>query len=476
MASSNGDFVVTWDNYQSSTSTGFNIFARQFGPGGVPLAGTPSAAGEFQVNEPPSQLQPSMSPPTIGWQMMPSVGVDSLGNFTITWTSYGQDNAEVNNPSLLDYGIYARMYNANGTDFFDTALNKTPLEFRVNATTGGNQVAPAVSRGDAAGDSFIVWVGPDTSAAGGTAIYSRVVDPPPPAVADPVLPNTVPVVTQSPESVSVNAGATASFSAVATARPAAAVQWQVSTNKGASYVNIGGAISSTYSFAASAAQSGNMYRAIFTNSGGSTPSSVATLTVNGTTVQPSGTAPVVTTNPASQTIASGASVTFTAAATGSPTPAVQWQVKTPGGSDFFNISGATSASYTFTSAAAQSANLYRAVFVNSAGLAVSSPATLTIGSGSGSSGTNPGAPVVTSNPSSVTGPAATPVSFTAAASGSPTPAMQWQVRLRAAATSSTSPARPRRAIPSRRPPRRSGNLTAPCLSTRRAWRSAHWPR
>ena len=44
----------------------------------------------------------------------------------------------------------------------------------------------------------------------------------------------------------------------------------------------------------------------------------------------SNTAPAVTTDPLSQSVQSGTSVTFTAAASGSPTPNVQWQVSTGG--------------------------------------------------------------------------------------------------------------------------------------------------
>jgi hypothetical protein len=59
------------------------------------------------------------------------------------------------------------------------------------------------------------------------------------------------------------------------------VQWQVSTNGGASFSNISGAISTTLSFTASAGQNGNKYRAVFTNSVASDNSAAATLAING---------------------------------------------------------------------------------------------------------------------------------------------------------------------------------------------------
>ena len=44
--------------------------------------------------------------------------------------------------------------------------------------------------------------------------------------------------------------------------------------------------------------------------------------------------PVVTAQPTSQTAAAGSTATFTAAASGSPAPTVQWQVSTSGGGQF----------------------------------------------------------------------------------------------------------------------------------------------
>ncbi len=93
-----------------------------------------------------------------------------------------------------------------------------------------------------------------------------------------------------------------------------------------------------------------------------------------------GTASAVTTQPTNQTTSAGATTTFTAAASGSPTPTVQWQVSTNGGSTWSNISGATSDSYTTpATTASDSGNQYQAVFSNSAGpAATTNPATLTV--------------------------------------------------------------------------------------------------
>ncbi len=93
-----------------------------------------------------------------------------------------------------------------------------------------------------------------------------------------------------------------------------------------------------------------------------------------------GTAPTVTTQPTNQTASAGATTTFTAAATGDPTPTVQWQVSSNGGSTWSNISGATSDSYTTgATTASDNGNQYQAVFSNGAGpAATTNPATLTV--------------------------------------------------------------------------------------------------
>jgi hypothetical protein len=92
-------------------------------------------------------------------------------------------------------------------------------------------------------------------------------------------------------------------------------------------------------------------------------------------------APVVTLNPNNQTVSAGDPVTFTAAATGSPTLTVQWQVSTDGGQTFTNITGnasATTTTLSFYASASQNGYKYRAVFTNSAGSAITLFATLTV--------------------------------------------------------------------------------------------------
>jgi uncharacterized repeat protein (TIGR02543 family) len=88
-------------------------------------------------------------------------------------------------------------------------------------------------------------------------------------------------------------------------------------------------------------------------------------------------APVVTLSPTSQVVLSGTTATFTASASGSPSPSVQWSVSSNDGGSWSAISGATSTSYGVTSTQFGSGYEYEAVFTNTAGTATSAAAQLT---------------------------------------------------------------------------------------------------
>jgi hypothetical protein len=229
-----------------------------------------------------------------------------------------------------------------------------------------------------------------------------------------------PAVTTAPSNVSVAAGALASFSAAASGSPTPSVQWQRSANRGRSWSDISGANALSYSFVASASESGSWYRVVFVNSLGRAYTTAGTLTVTAATA----TAPSVVTQPASQSVAKNGVAAFSATATGYPAPSVQWQDSSNGGSSWTNVAGATSSTYQFIAATSESGYLYRAVFANASGSAASAAATLTVNSGTVSS---TGAPAVTANPISQTVGYETDASFSAQASGNPTPTVQWQI-------------------------------------------------
>ncbi|SHG49550.1 Putative Ig domain-containing protein [Jatrophihabitans endophyticus] len=118
---------------------------------------------------------------------------------------------------------------------------------------------------------------------------------------------------------------------------------------------------------------GNTYPVTLTATNGVSPNGTQALTVQVNQ------APAVTSNPADQTVQPGTSVSFSAAASGVPTPSVQWQRSTDGGTSFANLAGATATTYTHTATAAENGYLYRAVFTNAAGTATTTAATLNVG-------------------------------------------------------------------------------------------------
>jgi Immunoglobulin I-set domain/Bacterial Ig domain len=181
-----------------------------------------------------------------------------------------------------------------------------------------------------------------------------------------------PIITTQPANQTVTAGQTATFTAAANGSPTPTVQWQVSTDGGATFGNVSGSTSTTLSFTTASSQNGYRYRAVFTNSAGTATTTAATLTVN------SPTPPAITTQPTNQTVTAGQTATFTAAATGSPTPTVQWQVSTDNGATFNNVSTATSTTLSFTTALSQNGYQYRAVFTNSVGSATTTAASLIV--------------------------------------------------------------------------------------------------
>jgi alpha-tubulin suppressor-like RCC1 family protein len=90
-------------------------------------------------------------------------------------------------------------------------------------------------------------------------------------------------------------------------------------------------------------------------------------------------APAVTTNPQSQSGPIGTTLTFTAAASGTPAPSVEWQLSVNGGSSWIPLANDTSTSLT-TGTLISGVNGWEveAVFTNSAGSVTTNPATVTV--------------------------------------------------------------------------------------------------
>jgi hypothetical protein len=170
-----------------------------------------------------------------------------------------------------------------------------------------------------------------------------------------------PTISMQPVSQTVNSSGNATFSVIATGTPSTLTyQWYKDSTA------ISGAAASTYTVSSASSINAGAYSVIVSNTAGNTASASATLTVNAAT------APSITAQPASQTVTVGESVTFSVAATGTAPLTYQWY------KDSAAISGAASASYTLATTTSASAGSYHVVVSNSAGLAASSAATLTM--------------------------------------------------------------------------------------------------
>ncbi len=287
------------------------------------------------------------------------------------------------------------------------------------------------------------------------------------------VPQIPPAMTGQPASLARCEGQTAGFTASASGSPTPTVQWQVSTDNGGNYSNVSGATSGTLSFSSALAQNGNRYRAVFSSTAGSVTSDAATLMVNAVPAPPGITAlptsviinsagnlasgpvglatyawtitggtitsatnlptitytagnganvtlqltvgnasgctasnsvqvptyvlpaaPVVTLQPGTQSACVGSTVSFTAAASGAPTPTIQWQFRAGNTGSFSDLTGETGSTLSFTAALAQSGNQYRAAFTNLLGTDITQSATLTVE-------TPPASPTIDTTPHSV---------------------------------------------------------------------------
>jgi len=211
-----------------------------------------------------------------------------------------------------------------------------------------------------------------------------------------------PVITAQPVSSAVTAGATVSFSVTASGSPAPAYLWRKDG------VAIGGATAPSLTLSGVQAGNAGGYSVVVTNSAGTVTSTVATLTVN-----PAAVAPTIANQPVSQTATAGGSVSFSVAATGSPTLTYQWS------KNGVPIAGATGSSLSWSAVHAADAGSFTVMVANTAGNVTSNAATLTVNPA-------PMAPIVATQPVSQSATVGAAVTLTVVASGIPAPTYQWK--------------------------------------------------
>ena len=220
-------------------------------------------------------------------------------------------------------------------------------------------------------------------------------------------------ITTQPTDQSVVSGTTATF--MVAASNATGYQWQISIDGGSTFSDIAGATAAGYSTAiAVPADSGTRYRVVVTGAGNSVTSSAVTLTVTAAPI-----APGISVHPANQTVTEGQDASFSVTASGTSL-SYQWQRSTDGGGSFTDVAAATGATLNLTAAPLSSSGYQFQVLVsNVTGSITSNPATLTVNAAV--------APAFTTQPADVTVTEGQNAQFTAAATGTPAPTLQWQV-------------------------------------------------
>lgn len=124
-----GNFVITWTSNNQDSAGGYGVFAQRYNSAGI--------AQGFEI---------SVNSTIIGNQYLPSIAMDSTGNFVITWTDAGT-------------GVYAQRFDALGAP--------QGGEFKVNLTLAGQWSSVAM---DATGNFVITWQMQDGSSWG---VYAR---------------------------------------------------------------------------------------------------------------------------------------------------------------------------------------------------------------------------------------------------------------------------------------------------------------
>jgi hypothetical protein len=136
------------------------------------------------------------------------------------------------------------------------------------------------------------------------------------------------------------------------------------------------------------------------------------------TATPAGAAPIITQQPASETVQPGATATFTAQTSDSGA-AVLWQFSTDGGATFAASSVTTPTLLVPSATIQENGNEYRATFTDSSGSIITNAAVLSVGNGAGDL-------IVFTEPTNQSATAGGTASFSAQATGDPAPTVEWE--------------------------------------------------
>ncbi|MBI2511328.1 MAG: immunoglobulin domain-containing protein [Opitutae bacterium] len=245
----------------------------------------------------------------------------------------------------------------------DDGANYSDLDAGANASAATTSLSISNTQSSHAGKYRLKATTTYTGAVSGATTLTSYSNTSTVAVTTDALP---PSIVTPPAAASILVGGANTFTVVAGGSTPFTYQWSRSTDGGANYSDISDATSSSYTLSNAALADTGLYRVTVTNSEGSATSSAATLTVQQ--------APVISAQPVGGTLAPGGSITLAVTATGTPAPTYQWK------KNGATISGATSSSYTISSATGADTANYTVTIANSVGSVTSATASVVVAS------------------------------------------------------------------------------------------------
>jgi hypothetical protein len=343
------DNGASWADIPGATATGYTLTGVAMGDSGHLFRVLVTAAGTT-VSSSPARLTVTAAP------VAPAITVQPADQ-TVTEPATATFNVTATGTALQYQWQQSADSGANWTD--------------IGGATSFSYTTPA-TQAAASGVQLRVQVSNSVNSVVNNAATLAINAAPPPA-------NGSPVFSTQPQNLTVAEGQVAHFSVVSS--NATKYRW-INSSDGVNWFYVMNYApddpgSATYDVTATMGMNGFKYFVRTYNSHGSTDSAIVTLTV--TTTPPS--LPVFTTQPGDSSVTLGQTTSFSAAASGWPTPTYQWQVSNNNGGTWGNIIGATADFYTQPgnlNTCNASGQRFRVLASNSEGTVYSNAAILTV--------------------------------------------------------------------------------------------------